>query len=264
MTHLQLRIELQDGRTIEFIPKFAYPLGVQELRSLGSSEIESIDLEFQTDDPVVDGKKQSGTTRLTSSIKFNEDTKIFGLVTGGWLPLPFVTPQLFLVDRNVVIALKKLNDGRTFGDAKSFQWWTKFFDEGAATFNPLPYAFESGLRRVPTKAEFRASFEEGVAELEKAFPKCTIITYDNRVYDAVYTQLRSFDERGQKELEFLLEVCPIVSDRKSEKDEQAALQLILQSAKERGLAQGSFVLLAALSCLFEVVGGSQSQSVGKS
>lgn len=251
-----MRVEFKDGRNIEFIPNFAYPLGVSDIRALASTERASLNLAFEANDPIIDGVKSAGRSKISSTIDFSEETKIFGLVSGGWLPLPFVTPQQFLVDRNVVIALRKIRNGATFDDIASFQWWTKFFEEGGATFNPLPYAFESGFRRTPTIEEFKTSYGEGVSELNIAFPKCKIIDYDNRIFTAVYSQLRAFDARNSNELKFLLATCPIVSERKTGKAETAAFNVILALAKEAGIGQGSFALLAVLSCLYESTTGS--------
>ena len=91
-----MRVEFKDGRSLEFIPKFAYPLGVSDIRSLASTDKASVELEFEAHDPIVDGIQKIGSPRISSTINFEENTKIFGLVSGGWLPLPLVTPQQFL------------------------------------------------------------------------------------------------------------------------------------------------------------------------
>lgn len=252
---MKLQPNILDGPSLEFIRNFAYPLGVSDIRKLTSAVKASVELEFEAHDPIIDGIQKIGPSRISLTINFKENTKIFGLVSGGWLPLPFVTPQQFLIDRNVVIALQKIRSGKTFLDIASFQWWTKFFDDGSATFNPLPYAFESGFRKTPTIAEFRASFEEGVSELSAAFPKCKIVSYDDRIFNTVYSQLRAFDTRNSKEFEFLLATCPIIAERKTGKDEAAALEAILAAAKKAGVGQGSFALPAVLSCLYELKNG---------
>jgi hypothetical protein len=259
MTHLP---EFEN-QCLEFIPNFAYPLGVSDIRRLADTKKAFVELEFQADNPIVNGIVKSGSCRVSSTINFGEDTKIFGLVCGGWLPLPFVTPQQFLVDRNVVSALKKIRNGENFNDIASFQWWTKFFDNGTAIFNPLPYAFESGLQRTPTISEFRTSFQEGVSELIGAFPKCKVIRYDDDdIFDAVYSQLRAFDERNENEINFLMAACPIICERKTGKNVEEALDAILTEAKRTKVARGSFALIAVLSCLYESKGGSP-ESVGR-
>lgn len=141
---------------------------------------------------------------------FGEPPTVFSLVKGGWLPLPFAIPPRFLVDRNVVISLRKLRLGQTVLNGQALTWWTKFFEEGAALFNPLPYAFEAGFRRKPTMDEFMAAYDEGVAELRASLPKCRIIHFEQAHYRAAYTQLEAFDRRNECETKFLLRVCPLI------------------------------------------------------
>lgn len=177
------------------------------------------------------------------------------MVPGGWLPLPLTTPARFLVDRNVVISLRRIREGRVVESEPSLKWWTSFFSNGAGIFNPLPYAFEAGYRRKPTISEFKSAFNEGVSELREALPNCQIITFGDEHHRAAYAQLEAFDERNERETRFLQETCPLVAQRVSRNSESHVTEDILGAAKRLDLDRGSLVVIAVLSCLYEDIHG---------
>jgi hypothetical protein len=108
------------------------------------------------------------------------------LVSDGWLPLPLVHSQRFLVDRNVISSLRKLRERPQFQNLQAFYWWTNFFNKGTPFFNPLPYAWEGSSRRRPTFSEFVSAYEEGKAEIKNAFPNANITSFDSNRLCAVY------------------------------------------------------------------------------
>jgi hypothetical protein len=132
-----LRAVFEAGRSIEFVPKRVEPLGIRELWATVDGNNPSYGLHFATDAPIIDGEKQEGHASVSATINFDEQPFPFALVQGGWLPLPFVIPPRFLVDRNVVAAFRKLRNGASRSDLQAIQWWTCFFNDGTAMFNPL-------------------------------------------------------------------------------------------------------------------------------
>lgn len=255
MTHFSFRGEFDSGRSVEFVPDFVRPLGVAELRSLHQDPETAIELQLGAGDLLVDGEKQPGHARVKTKITFSEPPIIFALVGGGWLPLPFAMPPRFLVDRNVVISLRKLRLGQTVESGQALVWWTKFFEQGSALFNPLPYAFESGYRRKPTMAEFVAAYDEGVAELREALPKCEVVRFDQTHYRAAYALLEAFDRRNERETEFLLRTCTLVAERAPKRKVQEILRAIISTADQFSVVRTTPVVLAVLSCLFEDIHG---------
>jgi len=255
MAQFSFRGEFDSGDSIEFVPKLVHPLGVAELRALHQDGQTAVELQLEADDPTVNGELQVGRARVKAKVSFNEPPIVFALVRGGWLPFPFAMPPRFLVDRNVVISLRKLRLGQTLSRGQALEWWTKFFEQGSALFNPLPYAFESGHRRKPTMAEFVAAYGEGVAELRENLPKCEIVRFQDAHYRAAYAQFEAFDRRNERESEFLLRTSALVAERVPRQQERKVLHSIMNAADHLGVVRAAPVTLAVLSCLFEDVHG---------
>lgn len=262
MSHFTFCSEFESGRSVEFGPTYVHPLGVSDLLALQQDNATAIQMQLVANDPLVDGEKQIGRATIKTSMIFGEPPTIFSLVKGGWLPLPFAMPPRFLVDRNVVISLRKLRLGQTVLNGQALVWWTKFFEEGSALFNPLPYAFEAGFRRKPTMDEFIAAYDEGVMELHASLPKCRIIDFEQFHYRAAYMQLEAFDHRNERESKFLLCVCALIAERIPTHKEQDVLRTIISVADQSNIARSSLIVLAVLSCLFEDVHGKQP-SIGR-
>lgn len=261
MSHFFLRCEFDSGDSLEFMPRFVQPLGMSELRLLHKSTA-AVELQLETDDPVINGERKTGRVNAQLTITFRKSPPIFALVRQGWLPPPFAIPPRFLVDRNVIIALRKLRLGQVALDSSEVQWWMKFFEEGRGMFNPLPYAFEAGYQRKPTMAEFVAAFDEGVTELRKGLQKCEVVSYRRADYQAAYAQLEAFDERSAAEIEFLRQTSGLVAERVPRRREREVLSKIVATADRLGLDRAALVVLVVISCLFEDLHGS-SASVGR-
>lgn len=255
MTHMQFRAEFEAGRSLEFVPASVEPLGLPELWRTLKEEIPTYDMKFVARNAYVDGAMQAGTATINAKMNFHEVPSPFALVQGGWLPMPLVIPQQFLVDKNVVAHLRTLNSGIPSEKLKSFKWWMKFFEEGSATFNPLPFAWEGGLRKTPSFAEFVTAFQEGTTEIREAIPKCTIATFGQSEYRAAYQMILDFESRTTKESRFLMSVSPMLFERVNRKNQEKILNAIIFEAKACDIAPMSIVVVAALSCLYDDVHG---------
>lgn len=261
MTHLFLRCEFDSGDIVEFVPRFVHPLGVAELHLL-HKQTAAVGLKFEADDLSVNGEPKSERTTVRTTMTFRKSPAIFALVRGGWLPLPLAIPPRFLVDRNVVIALRKLRLGQLALEKQEIKWWLQLLEHGSAIFNPLPYAFEAGYRRKPTMKEFAAAYDEGAAELSRSFPKCEVVSYQSANYRGAYTQLEAFDERNAAETEFLRRTCELVADRVSRQTESEVLKRVLGIADSLGIPRASMAVLGVISCLYEDLHGT-SPSIGR-
>jgi hypothetical protein len=244
------------------VPTFVRPLGPRDIRALEADKKSALEMELEADEINVDGMKKLGRAKLKANVVFNKPAMIYALVQGGWLPMPFAIPPRFLVDRNVVISLRKIREGKVGAKAECLQWWTNFFSEGIGMFNPLPFAFEAGFRRKPTMAEFMSAYDEGVTELLHALPNCHIVKFADTNYKAAYAQLEAFDGRSDREVSFLQETCPFVTQRHSRREEAKVAETIVRSADRFGLNRASLTVLAVLSCLYEDVHGTPP-SIGR-
>ena len=262
MTYFSFRAEFEDGRSIDVVPTYVHPLGVAEIRALAENEMAALVMKVESYDVAVDGERQDGLSKLKMNVTFHQPATIYALVHGGWLPLPFVMPPRFLVDRNVVISLRKLREGKTVANGYALQWWANFFAQGSGMFNPLPYAFEAGYQRKPTMAEFASAYDEGASELLEALPNCHIVKFAKANYTAAYTQLEALDSRNECEIKFLQAVCPIVANRVSRRREVEVANTIVRLADSLKVNRASFTVMTALSCLYEDLHGSPP-SIGR-
>lgn len=261
LSHFLLRCDFDSGDSVEFTPRFVQPLGIAELLRLHKNTA-AVELQLETDDPIINGERKTGSASAQLTITFRESPPIFALVRQGWLPPPFAIPPRFLVDRNVVIALRKLRLGQIALDSSEVQWWMKFFEEGRGMFNPLPYAFEAGYQRKPTMEEFAAAYDEGVAELRKSLPKCEVVSYQRAHYQAAYAQLEASDERNAAEIEFLRQTSRLVVERVPRRREREVLRKIVGTADSLRLDRAALVVLVVISCLYEDTHGG-SPSIGR-
>jgi hypothetical protein len=235
--------------TLEYEPIRIAALGYEQLRDIKPGQ--ALELRMTCRNPVHNGRVVPGPRQVTQTITFREAAAIVALVPGGWLPMPFGLPSRFLVDRNVVVKLAKIRRGDSTANGQELLWWTQFFESGNATFNPLPYALEGGLRRKPTFTEFKDAYDQGASELVDSFPKCHVVKFEDRHYRAAYDQLEAFDARYEREAQFLLQACPMIVHRVAPQHVRGLESHLLSLADSLGLQRAGIPVLAVLSCLYE-------------
>jgi hypothetical protein len=252
MFQYAIRNEFADGQTLEFVPSAVRPLGLSELTALAAQPDASVTLQWLADSPKINGAAVDGTARLNQRLTFSEPMKIYALVRhGGWLPVPFVSPARFLLDRNVVSNFRNLRVSQRFPDRDAYRLWTAFFDQGAGLFNPLPYAFEGSERRVQSFHEFVQAFEQGTKEIEATFPRSGVVRFSSAHYRVAYAQLQAMHARTPREIAFFCEICPLLVAPTSDARLRSVCDRVLAVADQLGVDRQSLAVVAALSCLFE-------------
>ncbi len=250
------------GDEIHVEPHYVRPFDVGALLEPRDGEIAGLPIEMQSQGMVHNGERREELFDVCARVQFPEALTIFSLIRGGWVPMPFTIPPRFLVDRNVVIQLRRIREGRNVANSQALLWWTRLFEGGVAMFNPLLYAYEGAHRRKPTKTEFIQAYEEGLAEIEQALPACHVVRQNQRGYDAAYEQLEAFDRRAAREVAFLVEVSPLITQRASEAQLWNVAREVLDLAARHQLERGSMPAIAALSCVFEDANGAV-RSIGR-
>jgi hypothetical protein len=192
---------------------------------------------------------------LKLTIRPEHPVKVFGLVLGGWHALMFLAGYTILIDRNILSTLRQLPSS-TREDAEANRWWLQFLNDPHQQINPALCAFESPFQRTPTFDEFREQYDSACTDLKKLLPNANVIDYTDAAYNASYEILRDLTARYQAESQFLLEVAPWISDRKSNAVIRSVEGKILSRARALGLLNRSLVVIAVLSCLYESKDGS--------
>lgn len=250
------------GQRIDINPTSVCPLGPSDIRNLEIDKTSTVPLKLLSNIAYVNGEKKIGNISVDTNMVFDKPTSIYALVQGGWLPLPFAIPARFLVDRNVIIILRKIREGIITTNFESFQWWISFLNKSPVAFNPLPFAFEAGFRRKPTLAEFKSAFDDGVSVLLEAIPNCHVVQFENANYKGAYALLESFDRRNEHEVAFLQATCPLVVHRSNRRIGAKILEKIIQTADLYNVKRSSLATIVVLSCLYEDVHGTFS-SIGR-
>ena len=247
-----IRSEFADGQRLEFVPAAVRPLGLSELMALSLQPDTLITIQCLANDPKINGEVVTGMAKMDARLTFNEPVTIYALVpNGGWIPVPFVSPQHFLLDRNVIANFRKLRQNQNFTNRKAHQFWTGFFEQGAALFNPLPYALEGKARRIPDFDEFVQAFEQGRKDVEEVFPRSRVVPYSPEHYRLAYSQLQAIHANTPREIEFLCEISPLLVIPTSPAKLRSVADRILATADGHKVDRQSLAVLVALSCLFE-------------
>jgi hypothetical protein len=262
MAHIRLQNVFDDKQTLELTPTKFKPFGHGELLRTRSTLPFSALLSFVGRDTVINGEPVAGTPRVNATVSFEHGPAPYALVPGGWLPMPFVTPQYFVVDRNVVSTLRHIREQGPPADQLAFAWWSTLFDGATALFNPMLYALEGNKRRTPSPEEFKVAFLEGAAEIERALPKAQIVRYGPEHFEACNELIRDLTQRSLCEAKFFKSIAPLVAQRAPAGKEARIKEEILRTAQACELRLASFPVIAALSTLYEDVHG-EAKSPGR-
>jgi hypothetical protein len=248
------------GQIVDFTPNSFAPLGIADLWSL-KNEYSGNKLSLNAIDPKINGITQIGSATLRGNFKFHEQPEPFALIPGGWLPMPLASPQNFLVDRNVVDRLKKIHGINASASFTQFKFWLQLIEE-SAIFNPLLYALEGNKGRKPSFSEFILSFNEGLAAIKKALPKCKTICYSTADYESAYQTLELLARRTENETKFLEIVRPILANRIKRGSESSVKSKLIKAAKDSNVQLLSITFITALSCLYDDPHG-KIRSIGR-
>jgi hypothetical protein len=105
------------------------------------------------DDPRLDetDKGPLPSIKLTLRLTFNQPVTVYSLVLGGWFPLALSNASIHVIDRNILIWLRKVANGAVQReDYEANRWWLDFLNRPNQTINPVFCAMEGALARVPT------------------------------------------------------------------------------------------------------------------
>jgi hypothetical protein len=248
---LKFTAALDSGHRVEFTPQQVQPLTLVDLHATASGANPSLQISWAATELMIDGGQAAPDGIIHSTVVFQEAPRPYALVPGGWLPLPLAIPPRFLVDSNVVADLRKLNSYPLRTDLVGFDLWMRLFENGAALFNPVPYAWEGQQGRAPDYAEFVEAFESGASEIRAAIPGAAVVTFGPAEYSAALAIRSEFETNACREAAFLEAICPFLVDRIRQGKESRIEAAIFAACERQGVPRNSLVTIAALSCLYE-------------
>jgi hypothetical protein len=193
--------------------------------------------------------------KLQFTIEFPQPVTVWVLQAGGWLPIQFTGASFILVDRCVAGAARDLaaNPDRT--DMEPERWWLNALNSARFNLNAILCATEGWTAATPTYDAFCAELMDATATLADNFPNARIVRHDLQNLPTLYELFSAAWERKPREESFLAAVAPLLVDRVAANRTRKVERQVIEIARSNSLQPHSFVVLAALSCLYEPQGG---------
>lgn len=130
-------------------------------------------------------------------------------------------------------------------------WWVEQLNRSDVTINPAMCAIEGRRRRPPSRDEIEEEMKMASEKLKAYLPAAKIIPQSQAMYDALHEICKEMASGYKKEVDFLLEVAPLICERKGLSKARVTEEKILQVAREKGVAKSSLIPIAVMSCLYE-------------
>ena len=193
------------------------------------------------------GKK----VQVKMNIKFHEPITAYALLPDGWLPFAFAPASVVLVDRNIVATAKSIAAESKRADIPANKWWFRFLDNKNYTLHPMLAALEGNARRNPTYDEFVLEFQQATESLKEVFPSANFIDFDEKQYRAGYAIAEDMEKRYESDVAFLIGASEHLQMVASEGKLRTIEDTLLMVSRSLEPKPSLFVVLAALSCLYE-------------
>lgn len=247
---MELQVE-SDGTRYSLKPHTVVPLDARDLWRLRDDVASSFVMNVIATNALKDGLFQQGEFNAKVTLGIKENIGPVALIRGGWLPMPFAVGSAFLLDRNVMSALRNFHRPPSVANGAGDRWWLRFFEDTSVVMSPLPFAWEGGYRRAQSFEEFSNSFEAGVSELRSAFPSAIVKQVSTDQLTRLFQIIASTKDNEEREIDFLMSAIPLILDRVSSNRSADVFIEGLQLVDSVGIERSSLVVLAVISCLHE-------------
>lgn len=199
----------------------------------------------------------SDEARISFSIRFDHPVVIWVLQLGGWLPLPLTSVGVVLVDKNVLGAIEALEANPDREDMAVERWWLSHLNSERFALNTVLCAHEGDTMSIPIYSEFCDTLARYTGSLARNLPKARLVEHCTSDLDRLFENVTATVERQARETRFLLEVAPQLSHRASAVRAPELEKRVVAAARDFDLNLQTFVVLSALSCLYERQDGSE-------
>lgn len=173
---------------------------------------------------------------------------IYGLVVGGWLPMPWAHQDIAFLDSNMVIAVENIAKGKS----QQYEAIDNFLGLDVQRVSPVLYALEGTANREVSELEFNRHLDEAEQDLQKFLPPGKLHSLDNKQRAGIYSILRH--QLRDQAADLVLEIAPMIADQVAANKRLGIETKIFKAAVDRKLALNSLVVMALLSCVYD--GGS--------
>ena len=248
-----------DGRSVELGPHEAQrfdvaPLGFVELVRAAESKNPSIEVVIENGraSTAETGLELEGPLTASLTLGNNGPVVAYGLVEGGWLPMPWAHKRVAWVDRNVVINLEKLKTAAE----QEFQpgdraWLTKLLGLDVEEVSPILFVLEGAKRRPPTDFEMRAELTRATKALRSVLPGAKVQSIGPQQRRALHRMTLDYAEFRSRAMRLLVRAVPLVVNNVKPERRQELETQVLEFARQENVRVMSLPVLALLSCIYD-------------
>lgn len=243
-----------DGRQIEVSPhqatRFAVePLDFDQLVDTCANFRSSFQLVITNGSapPELTGLDVWGPLRVRATIGVPEALKVFGLIKGGWAPMPWAHKRVALLDRNLILHLEKLR-GPSNMDPRRFTEWLGLDSE---IVSPVLFALEGGTRQTPTEEEIDAELARASDVFSRVLPGARIQQVSSVQRNAVHAMAVEHQDFRARATRLLIDAAPLVVDRKKSEVRHVLEKEVFALARHHGVRRDCLTVLALLSCIHD-------------
>ena len=233
------------------------PLSHSELVSFVQSPQTNIQIKISNVNVTPDNLEEDIPRTVTFTIGA---APIYGLVDGGWLPMPWAHREVAYIDSNIVIGIEKMLMDTT----PKNETLQHFLGVDTQLVSPLFYALEGVAKRPVTEIEFNTELDRAEYVLQGLLPIEKIEFLNKKQRSEMYDILRQQSRAAAMKL--TTAVVPLVADQLDKKNRPHIEKKLLLLAAENNLAVNSFVVVALLSCVYDSIKGNhnRAQTPGRS
>ncbi|MDN4592137.1 hypothetical protein DBA29_27020 [Xenophilus aerolatus] len=198
------------------------------------------------------GLEIAGPLTVSATMTGPPEILAYGLIDGGWLPMPWAHKRLALVDRNLVIKLEKalVNEAQLHGPAARFSLM-KDLGLDSLEVSPALFALEGRNKRPPSPFEIRAELARGVRALEQTFAGAKVQRMTSIQRAALFNMGIDNAIARANAQRLLMKAAPLVVDQPPPHERLDLEREILQMADEERVPATAQVALALLSCVYD-------------
>lgn len=249
----------EDGTTFDFTPHSGGHFDVQPLdfeqfaRAAESSSPSFPVVITNASTPTsATGLEVEGPLTVHAVMAGNSPVLAYGLVEGGWLPMPWAHKRIALLDRNVVLSLEAIQRSRErAAGVHARANLTKWLGLDTDTVSPVLFGLEGKDQRPPSEFEIRAELSRAARALTHTLPGAKVQTVSSSQRRALHRMLADHAAFRVRATQLLLRAVPLVVSREKPEKRLHLERAVLQLARVERVRVDCLVVLALLSCVYD-------------
>lgn len=176
---------------------------------------------------------------------------VYGLVEGGWLPLPWAHKHIALLDRNMVISLERLHAHHEPSLEPDPAPWLNHLGLDSDEVSVIPFILEGPKQRPPTDFEMRVEASRIMKIIKARLPNTKLRALSQEQRQALRRYMLDGRESQTRASRLLQRAAPLVAQSVKATERIRLETKILDIAKAEQIPTCSLPVLALLSCIYD-------------